>query len=88
MAGGGAKEPAARYRSLAGECRKFANTLSTPSARKTALEMAEEWDRLADQYSNSAPPFLQPGARFLQPGAPEQTIMQQQQVQPKDEDKS
>ena len=77
------QEPVARYRSLADECRKFATTLSTPSARKTALEMAEEWDRLADQYSNSTPPFLQPSA-------PEQPIMQQQQqqVQSKNENNS
>jgi hypothetical protein len=72
--------PVVRYRSLAEECRKAAKTLST-SDRKEVLEMAEEWDRLADQYAGSTLPFLQPGA-------PEQPVMQrQQQIQSKDNDK-
>ena len=43
---------AEQYRQLAGECRGLAKTLS-PSARKDLLEMAEQWDRLADQQESA-----------------------------------
>src|SRR5262245_19291464 len=35
--------------------------------------MAQEWQRLADQYADSTPPFFQPTA-------PEQPVMQQRQI--------
>jgi hypothetical protein len=45
--------------------------------------MAQVWQRLADQYADSTPPFIQAGS-------PDQPVMQQQQqVQSEDEaDKS
>jgi len=74
--------PAVRYRQLADECRKAAKSLSL-NDRAAALEMAEAWDRLADQCAGGTPPFFQPGA-------PEQPVMQQQQQiqSTKDETKS
>jgi len=67
--------PSARYRRLAQEC------IFPPGEERNALlEMAESWQRLADQSANATPPFFRPSAG-------EQPVMQQQeQVQPKDED--
>jgi hypothetical protein len=41
-----------QYRRLASECRRVAKTLS-PGDRKALLEMAEQWDRLADQQERA-----------------------------------
>ena len=73
--------PAERYRRLAGECLAVASTMPAGAGRTTLLEMAEVWQRLADQYADATPPF--------QSGAGEQPVTQQQhQVQPKDEDET
>jgi len=73
--------PSARYRSLAQECIEAANAFPPGEERNVLLEMAEAWQRLADQYANATPPFRS--------GAGEQPVMQQQeQVQPKDEDET
>jgi hypothetical protein len=44
---------AEEYRQLASECRKVAKTLPPGDARDTVVEMAEEWDRLADQQERA-----------------------------------
>jgi hypothetical protein len=41
-----------QYRHLASECRRVAKTLS-PGDRKALLDMAAEWDRLADQQERA-----------------------------------
>jgi hypothetical protein len=43
---------AEQYRHLASECRRVANTLSLHD-RKTLLDMAAQWDRLADQQESA-----------------------------------
>jgi hypothetical protein len=64
----------------------MASTLSSAQARLSALQMAQVWQRLADEQDRypdladrPAPP---PGGGQIQPVA-----QQQQQVQPKDDDK-
>ena len=37
------------YRCLANECRELAKTLPPGDTRATVMEMAEQWDRLAEQ---------------------------------------
>ena len=49
--------PSARYRSLAQECIETANAFPPGKERNVLLEMAEVWQRLADQYANATPPF-------------------------------
>jgi len=44
---------AEQYRQLAGESRRVARTLSLGDDRKALLEMADEWDRLADQQERA-----------------------------------
>jgi hypothetical protein len=72
---------AARYRRLAQECLEVAATFSDRDQRDAVLEMAQVWQRLADQYTNATSRFV------FQPGAGEQPVMQQQQQVQKDEDK-
>ena len=43
---------AEQYRQLASECRRVAKTLSRGDG-KALLEMAEQWDRLADQQERA-----------------------------------
>jgi hypothetical protein len=64
----------------------MASTLSNAQARVSALQMAQVWQRLADEQDRHpdladrpAPP---PGGGQIQPVA-----QQQQQIQPKDDDK-
>jgi hypothetical protein len=74
--------PSLRYRRLALESLEAANTVHG-ERREVLLQMAQVWQRLADQYADSTPPFIQAGS-------PDQPVMQQQQqVQSEDEaDKS
>ena len=64
----------------------MARTLSNAEARVSALQMAQVWQRLADEQdrnpdlADGPPPPL--GAGQIQP-----IVQQQQQVQPKDDDK-
>jgi len=64
----------------------MASTLSNAQARVSALQMAQVWQRLADEQdrhpglADRPPP--PPGAGRIQP-----VVQQQQQVQPKDDDK-
>jgi len=74
--------PVVRYRRLARESLEVANTFPQGEHRDAFLQIAQVWQRLADQYAQSTPPFFQPGA-------PEQPVMQQQQqIQSEDEEKS
>jgi hypothetical protein len=74
--------PAARYRRLAAECLDVANNFPRGDHRDALFQMAQVWDRLADQYEDATPPFLQSGTAAEQPTMQQQ---QQQQPQPKDE---
>jgi hypothetical protein len=74
--------PAARYQRLARETLETANTFPHGRRRDALLQMAQVWHRLADQYADATPPFSQSDA------SEQPAMQQQQQVQPKDEDKS
>ena len=75
----------AEYRRLARECLEMARTVTTENARAALIEMAQVWQRLADEQernpglAESPPP--PPGGGQIQP-----IVQQQQQVQPKDDD--
>jgi hypothetical protein len=75
------QSPAERYRRLARECLKVANTFPQDEQRDALLQMAQVWQRLADQYKDSTPAFSLSAAAAEQPA-----VQQQQQIQP-DEDK-
>jgi hypothetical protein len=71
--------PALRYRRLARESLEAAKT-AHGQQREAFLQMAQVWQRLADQYANSTRPSFQLDV-------PEQPVMQQQQqIQSKDEE--
>ena len=73
--------PTARYRRLARECLEVANTFRNGDQRDALLQMAAVWTRLADHHADSTMPFF-PSVQGEQPA-----VQQQQQIQPKDEDK-
>jgi hypothetical protein len=73
--------PAERYRRLAAECLDVANNFPRGDHRDALFQMAQVWQRLADQYENATPLFSQSSTAAEQP-----TMQQQQQVQP-DNDK-
>ena len=70
--------PTERYRRLAEGCLHAANDFSPGENRDAMLQMAQVWQRLADQYADST-------GRFFQPGTGEQPVMLQQQIQPDDD---
>ena len=76
---------AEEYRRLAQECLAMACTLSNAEARVSALQMAQVWQRLADEQDRNPDlaerPPPRPGGGQIQP-----IVQQQQQVQPKDDD--
>jgi len=74
------ESPSARYRRLAAECLEVGSTFPLGERRTVLLQMAQVWQRLADDYQGSTPPLIRPDA-----GA-SPTLQQQQQCQPKDED--
>jgi hypothetical protein len=75
------ESPSVRYRRLARESLEAAQTFHGEQ-REAFLQMGQVWHRLADQYADST-------SRLFQPNSPEQPVMQQQQqIQPKDDDKS
>lgn len=74
--------PAARYRRLAAECLDVANTFPRGDQGDALLQMAQVWQRLANQHEAASPSFVPSGT------APEQPVMQeQQQLQPDDDKK-
>ena len=79
---------AEEYRRLAQECLAMACTLSNAEARVSALQMAQVWQRLADEQDRNPdlaarppPPPPPLGGGQIRP-----IVQQQQQVQPKDDD--
>ena len=74
--------PAQRYLRLAKECIDAASTFPDGEQRDALLQMAQVWQRLADTHSNSTT-SLRPLTEREQPA-----MQQQQQVQPKDDDKA
>ena len=71
----------ARYRRLARECLEVSHTFPSGERRTVLLQMAQVWQRLADDYPESSAPL----SHAFEPERP--VIQQQQQVQPKDEGK-
>jgi len=68
---------AEQYRQLARECLKLANTVPAGPARDTAVDMAHQWARLADEQNHATDLHQKP----------QQQPQQQQQTQPKDKKK-
>ena len=82
------RKKAEEYRRLAQECLAMACTLSNAEARVSALQMAQVWQRLADEQDRNPdlaarppPPPPPLGGGQIRP-----IVQQQQQVQPKDDD--
>ena len=73
--------PSTRYRRLARECLEIAHTFPAGERRTVLLQMAQVWQRLADEYSDSSAPL------FRQLESEQPAMQQQQQVQPKGDDK-
>jgi hypothetical protein len=59
-----------------------ANDFPEGDQRDTLIQMARVWLRLADQHENATPRFSPSGTAADQPA-----MQQQQQVQPKNDDK-
>ncbi|HET7020024.1 MAG TPA: hypothetical protein VFI58_04860 [Xanthobacteraceae bacterium] len=78
---------AQEYRELARECRSLAGTVSTEDGRAHLIAMAEVWERLADQQELGSDLSEAPARPSGATGEPV-VQQQQQQVQPKDEDKN
>jgi hypothetical protein len=76
----GYETPAERYRRLSKESLEAARAFPPGEQRGALLQMAQVWQRLADQHEDSTPPFSA--------GTGEQpAVQQQQQVQPDDDKK-
>jgi hypothetical protein len=80
------RKKAEEYRRLAQQCRAMACTLSNAQARVSALQMAQVWQRLADEQDRH-PDLADRPPRPPGPGQVQPVVQQQQQVQPKDDDK-
>ena len=74
--------PAERYRRLAAECLDAANNFPRGDHKGALLQMAQVWQRLAEQYDDSTPPFSLSATATEQPA-----MQQQQQIQPDDDKK-
>ena len=72
------------YRRLAQECLTAARLASTGEARVASLEMARTWFRLAEEQDNESSNIAVPPTA---PGKSQPAAQQQQQVQPKDDNK-
>ena len=74
-----------RYRRLAQECSEMAHIFPAGERRTSLLEMAQVWQRLADEQDHASDlaevPTPPPAAEQIRPVA-----QQQQQTQPKDDD--
>jgi hypothetical protein len=73
--------PSTRYRRLARECLEIAYTFPAGERRTVLLQMAQVWQRLADEYSDSSAPL------FRQLESEQPAMQQQQQVQKADDKK-
>jgi hypothetical protein len=76
---------AEEYRRLARECLVAARSFPDGERRTTLLQMAQVWQRLADEQADATQPFVETPPRTTEPAQP--PAQQQQQIQPKDEDK-
>jgi hypothetical protein len=77
---------AEKYRRLARECLAMTPTVSTEEARASLMAMAQVWLRLADEQTQGTDLAEIPEPpRAAEPTQP--VAQQQQQVQPKDDDK-
>ena len=74
--------PSARYRRLAREALGAANAMLPGENRDALLQMAQVWERLAEQHADATGPLLRAAEGEKQPA-----MQQQQQVQPDDDDK-
>jgi hypothetical protein len=79
------RSKAQEYRELARECRKLAGTVSTDEGRAHLIAMAEVWERLVAQQEQGSD--LSEATAPPSPGGEQPVVQQQQQVQPKDENK-
>jgi hypothetical protein len=73
------ESPAERYRRLAQECLDVARTLSLRTKRAILIDMAQTWLQMAEEQEAAIPPSPV--------DQPQPIMQQQQQVQPKDDDK-
>jgi uncharacterized protein YciW len=69
-----------RYRRLARECLEIAQTFPAGERRTVLLQMAQVWQRLAEEYADSSTPL------FRSTESEQPAMQQQQQIQPKDDD--
>ena len=67
-----------QYRRLAGECLALTDSMSSEDARRSLIEMAQVWTRLAEEQESAFTPRPVPEASH----AP---LQQQQQIQPKND---
>jgi len=72
------------YRRLAQECRATARNVSTEEGRANLLAMAQVWERLAGEQDQGSDLTEAP---MPQPTTEQPAVQQQQQIQPKDDDK-
>ena len=79
------RSKAQEYHDLAQQCRRLAATVSTEEGRAHLVAMAEVWERLAEQQEQGSD--LSEALAPRSPGGEQPVVQQQQQVQPKDEDK-
>jgi hypothetical protein len=79
------RSKAQEYGELARECRRLAGTVSTDEGRAHLIAMAEVWERLAAQQEQGSD--LSEATALPSPGSEQPVVQQQQQVQPKDENK-
>jgi hypothetical protein len=75
------KSPVARYRRRARECLEIAPTIQDQDARAALIDMARIWLRLAATYANAT------ASLFPAPETKQPVAQQQQQIQPKNDDK-
>ena len=72
--------PSERYRRMAQESLEVAYTFPEGLRRTVLVQMAQVWQRLADEYADGTMPLFYPG------GAEQPAVQQQQQqIQPKDD---
>jgi len=74
------ESPSARYRRLTRECLEVARAFPDGDQRDVLLQMAQVWQRLADDYAGST-------LLSLALGAERPALQQQQQIQPDDDKK-
>ena len=75
------ESPAARYRRRAQECLEIAPTIQDPDSRASLIDMARVWLRLAATYVDAT------ASLFPAPETEQPAVQQQQQIQPKNDDK-